>query len=81
VPVCLDILAGGELIGRVMANRYRADLEQAGIGAGRHGFEFVWPKDLVVTAGALTVRRTFDGATLELSGPLKRKWGRELGAA
>jgi hypothetical protein len=80
-PVCLDILAGGELIGRVMANRYRADLEQAGIGAGRHGFEFVWPTDLVVTAGALTVRRTFDGATLELSGPLKRKWGRELDAA
>ena len=27
-PVCLDIFAGGELIGQVLANRYREDLTQ-----------------------------------------------------
>jgi hypothetical protein len=39
-PVCLDIYAGGKLIGRTPANVYRADLEQAGLGSGRHCFEF-----------------------------------------
>jgi hypothetical protein len=29
-PICLDIYAGGELIGRTLANRYREDLEHAG---------------------------------------------------
>src|SRR5207302_7458542 len=71
-PVCLDILAGGELIGRVVANRYRPDLERAGIGTGEHGFEFVPPAGLVVTASALQVRRAFDGAALEFSSPLKQ---------
>jgi Hint domain len=80
-PVCLDILAGGQSIGQVVANRYRADLEHAGIGTGDHGFEFVLPAGLVVTAEVLTVRRTFDGAALELSGPLKRKLHRGLDAA
>jgi hypothetical protein len=80
-PVCLDILAGGQSIGQVVANRYRADLEHAGIGTGKHGFEFVVPTGLVVAAGALQVRRTFDGAVLELSGPLKRKCGHRLDAA
>ena len=34
------------LIGRVLANRYRADLESAGIGNGRHAFEFKLPLGL-----------------------------------
>jgi hypothetical protein len=80
-PVCLDILAGGQSIGQVVANRYRADLEHAGIGAGDHGFEFVLPAGLVVAAGALQVRRTFDGVALELSSSLKRKLHRGLDAA
>jgi hypothetical protein len=74
-PVCLDILAGGELIGRVVANRYRADLERAGIGTGEHGFEFVLPAGVVAAAGALQVRRALDGAALELSSLLKQKLG------
>jgi hypothetical protein len=75
-PVCLDILAGDELIGQVVANRYRADLDHAGIGTGEHGFVFLPPAGLVVTAAALQVRRAFDGAALEFSGPLMRKLGR-----
>ena len=39
-PVCLEIYAGGRLIGQVLANRYREDLERAGLGSGCHGFEF-----------------------------------------
>src|SRR5262249_41163593 len=35
VPVALDIYAGGQLIGQVLANRYRKDLEHAGLGSGR----------------------------------------------
>ena len=40
-PVCLDIYAGGQLIGQVLANRYREDLARTGIGSGRYGFEFM----------------------------------------
>ena len=42
-PVCLDIYAAGRLIGRVLANRYREDLERAGLGSGRHSFSFAPP--------------------------------------
>jgi hypothetical protein len=49
-PVCLDILAGGRLIGQVLANRYRHDLEQVGLGSGRHSFEFAPPAGLAPKA-------------------------------
>ena len=39
-PVCLDIFAGDRLIGQVLANHYRKDLEHAGLGSGRHAFSF-----------------------------------------
>jgi glycosyltransferase involved in cell wall biosynthesis len=39
-PLSLLILANDALVARVLANRYRADLEAAGIGNGRHGFQF-----------------------------------------
>src|SRR6202008_908947 len=32
-PVCLDIFIGGKLIGQVLANRYRKDLAEAGLGS------------------------------------------------
>ena len=41
--VCLDVYAGGELIGRTLANRYREDLQAAGLGSGRHAFTFELP--------------------------------------
>ena len=46
VPVSLLILDNDELIGRVLASRYRPDLQEAGIGAGRHSFVFEFPKSL-----------------------------------
>ena len=45
-PVCLDIYAGGRLIGQTLANRYREDLMRAGLGSGRHSFEFTPPAGL-----------------------------------
>jgi hypothetical protein len=66
-PVCLDILTGSRLIGRVLANRYRADLERAGLGSGRHAFEFAPPGGLNCPAATIEVRRSHDGASLNRS--------------
>jgi VCBS repeat-containing protein len=63
-PVCLDIYAGGCLIGQVLANRYREDLKQAGVGGGCHSFEFTPPAELVFAPEAIEVRRSLDGAAL-----------------
>jgi hypothetical protein len=63
-PVCLDILADGRLIGRVLANRYRADLFDARIGSGYHAFKFVAPERCDLTSTRIEVRRSLDGASL-----------------
>jgi microcystin-dependent protein len=56
-PVCLDIYADSILIGRTLANRYREDLEHAGLGSGCHGFEFIPPRGLDFAARSIEVRR------------------------
>jgi hypothetical protein len=61
-PVCLDIYAGGRLIGQTLANRYRQDLEHAGLGSGHHSFEFIPPAELAQEYRAVEVRRSLDGA-------------------
>jgi hypothetical protein len=66
-PVCLDIYAGGKPIGHTLANLYREDLQQAGIGCGRHGFEFTPPERLALAPHSIEVRRSLDGAPLALS--------------
>ncbi len=63
-PVCLDIYAGGRLLGQVLANTYRSDLEHAGRGSGRHSFVFTPPAGLVFISDAVEVRRSLDGALL-----------------
>jgi hypothetical protein len=67
VPVCLDIYAGSEPLGQDVANRYRADLAAAGIGDGRHGFEFAPPEGLAFAPGSVRVCRSCDGAALSPS--------------
>lgn len=66
-PVCLDIHVGGRFSGRVLANRYRGDLERAGLGSGRHAFEFSLPAGLDDAPEAVEVRRALDGAALRRS--------------
>ncbi len=67
-PVCLDIFADGKLIGRVLANIYREDLKRAGLGNGRHAFNFMPPAGLVFAPDTIEVRRSLDDAQLERSG-------------
>jgi Hint domain len=71
-PVCLDIYAAGRLIGQVLANRYRADLKQAGLGSGHHSFSFIPPAGLALNAGTVVVRRSLDGAVLAPSARARR---------
>ena len=66
-PVCLDVVAGGLLLGQVLASGYREDLKQAGMGSGHHSFEFALPPELVVAADEIEVRRSLDGTALELT--------------
>ncbi len=66
-PVCLDIFAGGQLIGQVLANCYRDDLKRAGIGSGCHSFTFAPLARLAFAPDAVEVRRSLDGVALELT--------------
>jgi SAM-dependent methyltransferase len=45
-PVDLEILVDGVRAGQVTARIFREDLRAAGIGDGRHGFEFTIPDDV-----------------------------------
>ena len=74
-----DIYAGGQLIGQTLADKYRRDLEQAGLGSGRHSFEFRPPAGLTLTPNSVQVRRSLDGAALLLTAGVKRT--RSLSAA
>jgi Hint domain len=61
-PVCLDIYVEGQLVGQALANRYREDLAQAGVGSGHHGFAFRPPAGVTLALETIEVRRSLDGA-------------------
>jgi glycosyltransferase involved in cell wall biosynthesis len=64
-PVALQILDNGLPIARVLANRGRADLVDAGIGNGRHAFDLVIPGGLSpLSRHVIQVQREADGAEL-----------------
>ena len=77
VPVCLEVLAGGVLLQRTLANTFRTDLRTAGLGSGRHGFKVALPA--AATGLRIEVRRVADGAMvgrldgLPASPPRKRR--------
>ncbi len=64
VPVCLHVLADGCVIGRVLANRFRADLRDAGLGNGRCAFQFEAPKGVDFVKARIELRCAADGAAL-----------------
>jgi glycosyltransferase involved in cell wall biosynthesis len=67
-PVAVQILDNGVPIACVLANRYRADLDQAGIGQGRHGFDIVIPGGLSpLVRHVIQARHERDGSELENS--------------
>jgi hypothetical protein len=71
-PVCLDIFADDRLIGRTLANRYRDDLANAGLGSGNHCFEFKAQTNIRFEPRSIEVRRSLDGSILDLSGATRR---------
>ncbi len=64
VPVCLEVLAGGRIVGRTVANLFRNDLQRAGCGSGCHGFHLVLPEQ--PDGLPIEVRRAADATTLEI---------------
>lgn len=70
-PVELELVCGGKLLTRFLANRYRADLRTAGLGSGCHAFELALP----VLDGPLTLRRVADGAVLDQGWMATRRAG------
>lgn len=68
LPVLLEVVLRGDVIGTVLACDYRADLEAARIGLGRCMFEVSIPgAQAAAMAGELQLRRADDGAVLALS--------------
>ena len=63
--------SAAELIGQVLANRYRGDLERGGIDNGRHSFAFASPDGIVFAPDVVEVRRSLDGSALKLSAKAK----------
>jgi len=59
-PVAFDIVVDGAPVGRLVANRYRADLDRAGLGSGIGGFRHV----LATPGRHVALHRVDDGAAL-----------------
>src|SRR6266851_6505359 len=49
-PITLDLADGDTRLAKVMANQYRSDLRQAGIGDGRHAFAVPLGEELLPSA-------------------------------
>jgi hypothetical protein len=64
-PVELDVLVDGEVVARVLANRYRTDLDHAGLAGGRCAFCVTLPAS-AVRLSQVVVRRAQDGAVLAM---------------
>ena len=58
-PVELEVIGAGAMPVRLLANRYRIDLDRAGLAGGRCGFSLRLPG-----RGRVTVRRASDGVRL-----------------
>jgi glycosyltransferase involved in cell wall biosynthesis len=64
-PVSLIITDNDRLLGRVLANLHRPDLVAAGIGSGRHAFDFHFPRALSpAEKHVIRVQRELDGVDL-----------------
>ncbi len=56
-PISVDLYAGATRVATVLANTYRADLKQAGVGNGNHSFFYPTPAALMTgTAQTVTLK-------------------------
>ncbi len=62
--VTLRVLADGAMIGTINADRYRGDLQRAGIGDGCHSFAWTLPERLTPGRHVMRVQRAADGQDL-----------------
>jgi hypothetical protein len=64
-PVELEVLVDGEIAATVLANRYRVDLDRAGLAGGRCGFSVAMPASAESMA-QIEVRRATDGGRVAM---------------
>jgi len=62
MPLCLDILTNGAVVGKVIANLSRADVRDAGFNGARCGF--IWTPTANLSGADITVRHTGSGKYL-----------------
>jgi hypothetical protein len=62
-PVELEVLVDGEIVATVLANRYRVDLDRAGLAGGSCAFTVAMPAAAVALA-QIEVRRAADGSAV-----------------
>ncbi len=65
-PAELEVLVDSEVVSRLLANRFRTDLDDAGIPGGRAGFTVVLPAS-VDSLGQVQVRSAASGAMLPVT--------------
>ena len=67
VPVELQVLVDGELVATLLANRYRADLDRAGLAGGRCAFTLA-----LAATDQVEVRRAGDGRQVPMPQPVRQ---------
>ncbi len=75
-PVDLVILVDDEPVGGTRAAEFRADLREAGIGEGNHGFSFALPWSSLAEKGVLRVTVRERGTASVLGDPILIRAGR-----
>jgi glycosyltransferase involved in cell wall biosynthesis len=78
--VTLDVLVDEEVVGSTLAANWRADLQQAGIGDGSHGFSYALPYEVLAQKGTLRVRVQEAGSGRPVSDPVVLRIGRQAEA-
>jgi len=62
--VGLAVSIDGRVVGRMLADRFRPDLQAAGIGDGHHAFDFMLPKFSPFALHEVRLKREVDGKDL-----------------
>ncbi len=78
--VDLIVLVDEERVGTIRANAFRADLQQAGIGDGTHGFAFALPFAVLSDKATLRVAVQEAGTGRNLADPVTVRLGRMAAA-
>jgi hypothetical protein len=74
--VDLTVLVDDEVVGVTQATVFRADLKEAGIGDGSHGFAFALPWSALAEKGLLTITVRETGSETVLGDPILMRAGR-----